>query len=56
MEALIAEPLHVTTRAVDDDIQVYLAKEISRDQGLRVLSTDVRTLIEKTIASQADGM
>jgi hypothetical protein len=56
MEALIAEPLRVTTRAVDDDIQLYLAKEISRDRSLCELSPDMRTLIESTIASQADGM
>jgi hypothetical protein len=56
MEALIAEPLRVTTRAVDDDIQIYLAKEVSRDRSLRELSSEMRTLIQSTIASQADGM
>jgi hypothetical protein len=56
MEALIAEPLRVTTRAVDDDIRLYLAKEISRDRSLCELSPEMRTLIESTIASQADGM
>jgi hypothetical protein len=56
MEALIAEPLRVTTRAVDDDIRLYLAREISRDRSLCELSPDMRTLIESTIASQADGM
>jgi hypothetical protein len=56
MEALMAEPLRVTVRAVDDDIQLYLAKEISRDRSLCELSPDMRTLIESTIASQADGM
>jgi hypothetical protein len=56
MEALVAEPLRVTTRAVDDDIQLYLAKEISRNRSLCELNPDMRTLIESTIASQADGM
>jgi hypothetical protein len=56
MEGLNAEPLRVTTRAVDDDIQIYLAKEVSRDRSLRELSSEIRTLIENTIASQADGM
>jgi hypothetical protein len=56
MEALAAEALCVTTRAVDDDIQIYLAKEMSRDRSLRELSPDMRALIESTIASQADGM
>lgn len=56
MEALVAEPLLVTTRAVDDDIELYLAKEISRDRSLCDLSLETRTLIESTIASQADGM
>ncbi|KAM0707280.1 hypothetical protein Q7P35_005518 [Cladosporium inversicolor] len=56
MEALSAEPLRVTTRAVDDDIQLYLAREISRDRSLCELSPEMRTLIESTIASQADGM
>lgn len=56
MEALVAEPLRVTTHAVDDDIQLYLAKEISRDRSLCELSPDMRTLIESTIASRADGM
>jgi hypothetical protein len=56
MEALSAEPLRVTTRALDDDIQLYLAKEISRDPSLCELSPEMRTLIESTIASKADGM
>lgn len=56
MEALVAERLRVATRAVDDDIQIYLAKEISRDRSLCEFSPDIRTLIESTIASQADGM
>jgi hypothetical protein len=56
MEMLIAEPLRVTTRAVDGDIQLYLAKEMSRDRNLCELSPEMRTLIESTIASQADGM
>jgi hypothetical protein len=56
MEALIAEPLCVATRAVDDDIQLYLTSEVSRDRSLRELSPEMRTLIENTIASQADGM
>lgn len=56
MEALTAEPLRVSTRAVDNDIQLYLAKEISRDRSLSELSPDTRTSIESTIASKADGM
>jgi hypothetical protein len=56
MEALIAEPLRVTARVVDDDIQIYLTKEVSRDRSLCKLSPEMRTLIESTIASQADGM
>jgi hypothetical protein len=56
MEVLTAEPLGVTTRAVNDDIRVYLAKETARDWSLSKLSPDMRTLIESTIASQADGM
>lgn len=34
MEALPAEPLRVMTRAVDADIQIYVAKEVSRDRRL----------------------
>jgi hypothetical protein len=56
MEALAAEPLRVITRAVDADIQTYLSTELSRDRNLNELSPEVRTLIESTIASQADGM
>lgn len=56
MEALAAEPLPVVTRAVDVDIQVYLSSQLSRDPNLRELSSKMRTLIEDTIASQADGM
>jgi hypothetical protein len=56
MEALTAEPLQVTTRAVDDDIQIYLAKEVLRDRSLCELSSEMRILIESTIASKADGM
>lgn len=56
MEALVAEPLRVTTRAVDADIQIYLTKEVLRDRSLCELSPDIRTLIERSIASRADGM
>jgi hypothetical protein len=56
MEALTAEPLRVITNAVDEDIQNYLAKEVSRDRSLCELSPEMRNLIESTIASQADGM
>jgi hypothetical protein len=56
MEVLIAKPMRVTTRVVDDDIQIYLTKEVSRDRSLCGLSPDMRILIESTIASQADGM
>lgn len=56
MEVLTAEPLRVTTRAVDDDIQLYLASEMSRDRRLCKLNPEMRTLIESTIASKADGM
>jgi len=56
MEALFAEPLHVATSAVDADIQIYVATEVSRDRSLRQLSPEMRSLIETTIASQADGM
>lgn len=56
IEALPAEPLRVVTRAVDADIQIYLAKEMSRDRSLGQLSLQMRTLIESSIASQADGM
>jgi hypothetical protein len=56
MEALPAEPLRVIARAVDADIEIYLAKEMSRDRSLGKLSPEMRTLIESSIASQADGM
>jgi hypothetical protein len=56
MEALFAEPLRVATSAVDADIQIYVATEVSRDRSLRKLSPEMRILIETTIASQADGM
>jgi len=56
MEVLAAEPLRVITRAVDIDIQGYLSAELSRDRNLRELSLEMRTLIESSIASQADGM
>jgi hypothetical protein len=56
MEGLASEPLPVVTRAVDVDIQVYLSSQLSRDPNLRELSAEIRTLIEGTIASQADGM
>ena len=56
MEVLAAEPLRVITRAVDADIQAYLSTELSRDRNLCELSPEMRTLIESTIASKADGM
>jgi hypothetical protein len=56
MQALPAEPLRVMTRAVDADIQVYVAKEVSRDRSLGKLKPEMRSLIESSIASQADGM
>lgn len=56
MEVLTAESLCVATRAVNDDIQLYLAMEMSRNRSLCELSSGTRTLIESTIASKADGM
>jgi hypothetical protein len=56
MEAMASEPLPVVTRAVDVDIQVYLSSQLSHDPNLRELSSEMRTLIEGTIASQANGM
>jgi hypothetical protein len=56
MKALAAEPLRVITHAVDADIHAYLSTELSRDRNLCELSPEMRTLIESTIASQADGM
>jgi hypothetical protein len=56
MEALPAEQLRVMTHAVDADIKIYVAKEVSRDRSLGKLKPEMRTLIESSIASQADGM
>jgi hypothetical protein len=56
MEALVAEPLRVITRAVNADIQTYLSTELLHDQILCELRPEMRNLIETTIASQADGM
>jgi hypothetical protein len=56
MARLVAEPLCVITRAVDADIQLYLSTEMSRDEYLCELRPEMRTLIEKTIVSRADGM
>jgi hypothetical protein len=44
------------THAVDADIKIYVAKEVSRDRSLGKLKPEMRTLIESSIASQADGM
>jgi hypothetical protein len=56
MARLVAEPLCVITRAVDADIQLYLSTEMSRDEYLCEPRPEMRTLIEKTIVSRADGM
>jgi hypothetical protein len=56
METLAFEPLPVATCAVDADIRVYLSTQVSGDQNLCTLSPEMRTLIESSIASQADGM
>jgi hypothetical protein len=56
MQTLASEPLPVVTRAVDADIRVYLSTQVSGDESLCALSPEMRTLIESTIASQADGM
>jgi hypothetical protein len=51
---LVAEPLPVIVGAVD--IQLYLSTEMSRDEYLCELRLELRTLIEETIVSRADGM
>jgi hypothetical protein len=56
MARLVAEPLPVIVRAVDADIQLYLSTEMSRDEYLCGLRPELRTLIEETIVSRADGM
>lgn len=56
MEGLGPEPLRVISPAVDADIRVWMSIQMSRDPRLRELSLEMQTLIESTIASQANGM
>lgn len=56
MEGLGPEPLRVIAPVVDADIRVWMSTQMTRDPSLRELSPELKTLIQSTIASQADGM
>ena len=56
MDSLGANFVSVSTRLVDADIGKYVASELSRDRKLSRLGRDLKTLIMKTFAENADGM
>ena len=56
MAALSFESLRVATSAVDADIRVYVATQLSHDRHFRKFGSTTLGLIETTISGKADGM
>jgi hypothetical protein len=56
MDTLGFESLRVATSAVDADIRVYVATQLSRDRHFRKFGSATLGLIETTISGKADGM
>jgi hypothetical protein len=56
MDALGFESLRVVTSAVDADIRVYVATQLSRDRHFRKFGSATLSMIETTISGKADGM
>lgn len=56
MDVLGFESLRVATSAVDADIQIYVARQLSRDHNFRKFRPATLCMIETTIAGKADGM
>jgi hypothetical protein len=56
MDALGFESLRVDTSAVNADIRVYVATELSRDRHFRKFGSATLGMIETTISGKADGM
>jgi hypothetical protein len=56
MAALGSEPIRIVTSAVDADIRIYIAHQLSSDRSFRRFGAVTLDLIESTIAKKADGM
>jgi hypothetical protein len=56
MTALGSKPMCVATLAVNADIRIYVANQLSGDRSFGKFKKETLDLIESTIASKADGM
>lgn len=56
MAALGSKPMCVATSAVNADIRIYVANQLSGDRSFGKFKKETLDLIESTIASKADGM
>jgi hypothetical protein len=56
MEIIQAQFVPIATSAVDADIELYVSQQLSQDRRLSRVSEKLKTLIQKTISSKADGM
>jgi hypothetical protein len=56
MDAFGFESLRIATSAVDADIRVYVATQLSRDRHFRKFGSATLGMIETTISNKADGM
>jgi hypothetical protein len=56
MAALGSKPMCVSTSAVNADIRLYVANQLSGDRSFGKFKKETLDLIESTIASKADGM
>jgi hypothetical protein len=56
MDVLGFESLRVTTSAVNADIQIYVARQLSRDRNFRKFGPATLGMIKTTIIGKADGM
>lgn len=56
MDVLGADTLATNTRAVDNDIRMYVSKQLSGDRRLSRWDVAVRDEVEHTLASKANGM
>jgi hypothetical protein len=56
MTALGSKPMCVATSAVNADIRIYVANQLSGDRSFGKFKKETLDLIESTITSKADGM
>lgn len=56
MAALGSKPMCAATSAVNADIRIYVANQLSEDRNFGKFKKETVDLIESTVSSRADGM